>query len=154
IAMGIFSSAGQTCLAGSRLIAHESVHDALVDRVAEIAANVRMGDPTDQATHVGPVATPQQYDKILESIAWARESGATLRIGGGPADVPGKGRFVQPTIFTDVTPDMPLFQREVFGPVLSVTRFSDESEAIQLANAVAYGLASGVWTRDLSLAHR
>lgn len=154
IAAGAFGSGGQTCVAGSRAIVHASVHDELVERVLAIADKVRLGDPSDPSTDVGPVATVEQYSYILERVEEARQAGARLLTGGLPNQSFGAGQFFPPTVFTDVSPDMKLFQEEVFGPVLAVTRFDTETDAIELANAVRYGLAAGVWTRDLARAHR
>jgi aldehyde dehydrogenase (NAD+) len=149
ISAGVFSSGGQTCLAGSRLLVHSSVHDEMLGRVVERARKVRLGDPSDPTTDVGPVATAAQHRVIDEHIASARESGAVLAFCA-EAD----GRFAGPAIFDQVAPGSRLFQEEVFGPVLAVTCFDSEKEAIDLANDVPFGLAAGVWTKDLARAHR
>ncbi len=154
VAAGVFSSGGQTCLAGSRLIVERSVHDELVEQVVAIAEKVRFGDPSDPATDIGPVATEKQFEHIIGFIDRARASRSTLVTGGRAVEAAGCPRFVAPTVFTDVDPASELFQEEVFGPVLAVTAFDSEAEAVALANGVAYGLAAGVWTRDLSRAHR
>jgi aldehyde dehydrogenase (NAD+) len=154
VAAGVFSSGGQTCLAGSRLIVARSVHDELVERVVAIGEKIRFGNPSDPATDVGPVATEKQFEHIIGFIDRARASGSTLVTGGHAVEAAGCPRFVAPTVFTDVDPASELFQEEVFGPVLAVTAFDSEAEAVALANGVAYGLAAGVWTRDLSRAHR
>jgi acyl-CoA reductase-like NAD-dependent aldehyde dehydrogenase len=150
VAAGVFSSGGQTCLAGSRLLAHSSVHDELLGLVVDRAKKVQLGDPTDPDTDVGPVATANQHRMIGEHIADAVRSGAVLAFGGAAED----GQFVGPTVFDAVSPESRLFQEEVFGPVLAVTTFDTEDEAVALANAVPFGLAAGVWTRDLARAHR
>jgi acyl-CoA reductase-like NAD-dependent aldehyde dehydrogenase len=154
VAAGVFSSGGQTCLAGSRLIVDRSVHDDLVDRVVGIAEKIRFGDPADPGTEVGPVATQAQFDRILGFIDRARAGGARLVAGGHAVEAAGCPRFVAPTVFTDVEPASELFQEEVFGPVLAVTAFDTEAEALTLANGVSYGLAAGVWTGDVGRAHR
>lgn len=153
---GIFGSGGQSCVAGSRLLVQREVHDALVARVLELTAKIRLGDPMAPQTDIGPVATRPQYDRILECIAMGRADGATLATGGAPAADPagGPALFVEPTIFTNVTSDMRLAQEEVFGPVLCVLPFEDEAEALRIANDTAFGLGAGIWTRDLSRAHR
>jgi aldehyde dehydrogenase (NAD+) len=150
IAAGVFASGGQTCLAGSRLLVHSSVHDEMLSRVIDRAKGVRLGDPADPATDVGPVATAAQRAAIGEHIAHARASGAVLAFGGETGD----GRFAGPTIFDQVAPGSRLFTEEVFGPVLAVTCFESEQEAIDLANDVPFGLAAGVWTRDIARGHR
>ncbi|MBI4185324.1 MAG: aldehyde dehydrogenase [Proteobacteria bacterium] len=148
---GIFAATGQTCIAGSRLLVQESIHDALVDKLVAFARTARMGNPADMSTQVGPVTTRPQYEKILKYIDIAKSEGATAVLGGGPAKRPecGDGLFVEPTIFTGVSNNMRIAQEEVFGPVLSVIRFRDEDEAVRIANDILYGLAAGVWTQNI-----
>ena len=148
---GIFAASGQTCVAGSRLLLQERIHDEFVDRLLETAKTARMGNPMDMATQVGPVTTPPQFDKVLNYIAIAKDEGANCLLGGRAAQRPecGDGWFVEPTIFDDVTNDMRIAQEEVFGPVLSILRFSDEDEAVAIANDVMYGLAAGIWTQNI-----
>lgn len=153
---GIFAATGQTCIAGSRLLVQDSIHDAFVARLVSVAQTARMGDPMDPNTQVGPVTTLPQYQKVLEYIDIARSEGATAMLGGEKGTAPecGKGWFVQPTIFTGVRNEMRIAQEEVFGPVLSVIRFQDEEEALRIANGVRFGLAAAVWTSDIGRAIR
>jgi acyl-CoA reductase-like NAD-dependent aldehyde dehydrogenase len=148
---GIFAASGQTCIAGSRLLLHDSIHDEFLKRLLDMASQAQMGDPMSADTQVGPITTEPQYHKILDYIEIAKKEGAVCVLGGGSAPAPdgNMGLFIQPTIFSDVTNDMRIAQEEVFGPVLSVLRFSDEEQAIEIANDVKYGLAAGVWTQNL-----
>jgi len=150
----IFSAAGQSCVAGSRLLLHESIHDRFVEGMISIVRTARIGDPAKPETHVGPIATRPQYEKILKYIDIAKSEGATCVLGGRALTSGefAKGNFIEPTIFTNVTNNMRIAQEEVFGPILSVIRFKDEEEAIRIANDVNYGLAAGVWTKSLDRA--
>ncbi|MBO6521779.1 MAG: aldehyde dehydrogenase [Rhodospirillales bacterium] len=144
---GIFAATGQTCIAGSRLLVQESIHDEFVDKLIAMAKTAKMGDPMLMDTQVGPVTTVPQYEKILSYIDVAKGEGAEVRLGGDKADA-GK-YFVQPTVFTGVNNKMRIAQEEVFGPILSVIPFKDEEEAIHVGNDVVYGLAAGVWTQNM-----
>ncbi|MFO7855609.1 MAG: aldehyde dehydrogenase [Paracoccaceae bacterium] len=149
---GIFAATGQTCIAGSRLLVQNSIKDRLTEKLVELARTAKIGDPMQPDTNIGPVTTRPQYEKILDYIEIAKGEGARLIAGGGPSEV--GPNFVQPTIFTDVRNDMRIAQEEVFGPVLSIIGFDDEAEAVELGNGVIYGLAAGVWTKDIARAHR
>lgn len=148
---GIFSAGGQTCMAGSRLLVQESIHDEFVERLLKITRAAKIGDPSDAATQIGPVATRPQFEKVLNYIDIAKREGARCVAGGRSLEGPGfgAGQFVEPTIFVDVDNSMRIAQEEVFGPVLSVLRFKDEEDAIRIANDIRFGLAAGVWTKSL-----
>jgi len=151
VVSGIFAATGQTCIAGSRALIHRSIYEPFVDRLLALAATARMGNPLDLTTQVGPITTRPQYEKVLQYVGIAKEEGAICRLGGGPGKRPecGEGWFVEPTIFTDVRPEMRIANEEVFGPVLSILPFEDEEDAIRIANNTVYGLAAGVWTTSI-----
>jgi (Z)-2-((N-methylformamido)methylene)-5-hydroxybutyrolactone dehydrogenase len=155
VVSGIFAATGQTCMAGSRLLVHESIHDEFVSRLVDFMKTARLGDPRSPDTHIGPVSTPQQLDKVLRYIDIAKSEGARCVLGGGRAQRPecGQGWFVEPTIFTGVNNQMRIAREEVFGPVLAVIKFRDDDEAVAIANDTPYGLAAGVWTTSLARAH-
>ncbi len=148
---GIFAASGQTCVAGSRLLLQDSIHDAFLERLISFIAEVRFGPPSDPATQIAPISTRPQFEKIKAYVAIAKAEGARLVAGGAPAcveDYPN-GLFFQPTIFADVQNSMRIAREEVFGPVLSILRFKDEEDAIRIANDTEFGLAAGIWTTSL-----
>ena len=155
-AFGAFIGAGQTCVCASRHLVQASIYDEFVEKLAAKAALIRIGDPFDPATQLGPVISARQRERVLTYARFGREDGGRLVHGGEPAHVPGLegGYFVQPTVFADVTANMRVFQEEVFGPFTVVTPFTDEADALRLANDSPFGLAAAVRTRDVSRAHR
>lgn len=148
----IYSLNGERCTSSSRLLIHESIADEFHKRLVARVNAIRVGHPLDPATEVGPLIHKTHFDKVTGYVTIGQQDGATLAAGGGR--VGDAGWFVQPTLFTDATPDMRIAQEEVFGPFLTSLTFSDEDEALHLANSVAYGLAAYVWTNDLTRALR
>jgi acyl-CoA reductase-like NAD-dependent aldehyde dehydrogenase len=152
----IFYNTGQCCTAGSRLLVHDSVRDELLARLIERARKMQPGDPLDPGTRLGPVISEEQLARVLGYIERGRAEGAEVLVGGARAAYHGqeRGFWVQPTIFGAVRDTHTIAQEEIFGPVLAVLDFSDEDEALAMANRTIYGLAAGVWTRDIGKAHR
>jgi betaine-aldehyde dehydrogenase len=148
--------AGQSCGSTSRVFLHDSHHDAVLDAIVKGCAHYRPGPPTDPATTMGPLISRAQYDKVMRYIDLGVRQGARLVCGGGAAKAPGfeGGFFIEPTVFADVTMDMAIAREEIFGPVLSVLRWSDEAAMLDAVNATDYGLSAAIFTRDLATAHR
>jgi len=155
---GVFSLNGERCTAGSRILAERSIYDALVTRLASRAERIRVGDPADPRTEIGALVHPEHYARVLSYVQAGLDEGARLVAGGtrprGLAEHLEPGNYLAATVFADVEPSMRIFREEIFGPVVCVTPFGDEAEAVALANATDYGLAAYIWTADLARAHR
>jgi acyl-CoA reductase-like NAD-dependent aldehyde dehydrogenase len=152
---GIFGNKGEVCNAGSRVLVHERAYDEFVNKLAERARKMIVGDPLDPKTQMGSQVSPTQLKTILNYIGSGKEQGAKL-VAGGERDAEGakaKGNFVKPTVFAEVKPQMKIAQEEIFGPVLSCIRVRDEQDAVEVANGTSYGLAAAIWTRDVAKAH-
>jgi betaine-aldehyde dehydrogenase len=148
---GVYFNMGECCNSGSRVLLHRDLGTDFVSRIIDRARQVRVGDPLDEKTKVGAIINEEQFGKILGYIENGKETGAQLRLGGERLDL-GSGRYIAPTVFTGVEPEMAIAKEEVFGPVLSVLTFSNPAEAIRIANSTMYGLSAGVWTRDIDTA--
>ncbi len=154
-AFAIFHNQGQACIAGSRLLLHERIADAFLEKFIALADSIKLGDPLAPATEMGPLTSRLHQERVLKFLSIARAEGNTVLTGGSVPDAPelSRGYFLRPTV-VEAKPGDTVFREEVFGPFVSVTRFTDEAEAIALANDTAYGLGGGLWTTNLSRAHR
>jgi acyl-CoA reductase-like NAD-dependent aldehyde dehydrogenase len=152
--IGIFYGKGEVCAAGSRLLVDSSIKDEFIDKLAARTKKMAVGDPMDPKTRFGALSSRKQLETVLRYVDSAKREGATLVAGGERADIgTGKGYFFRPTVFADVTPAMTIAREEIFGPVLAAIDFADLDEAIARANDTPYGLAAGIWTRDIKKAH-
>ena len=154
VVAGIFAASGQSCVAGSRLVVQRGIHDALLERLIARASAIRIGDPQDDATEMGPLATRRQLEHIEQVLHASVEAGGRIVVGGSQPEGMDAGHYFAPTIVDCPHAEVPSVMEELFGPVLSVVTFDTEADAIALANNTRYGLASGVLTRDLTRAHR
>jgi 4-(gamma-glutamylamino)butanal dehydrogenase len=153
-AWGIFYNSGQVCTAGSRLLVQAGIADEFFDRLIAVARRIVAGDPLEPATTSGAMVSEEQMQTALRYIETAKQEGGALVLGGSRTRVDSGGFYVEPTVFDRVTPENTIAREEVFGPVLAVTRFKEPNDAIRIANDTSYGLAAGLWTKDITLAHR
>jgi aldehyde dehydrogenase (NAD+) len=149
---GVFFNTGQVCSAGSRILVHQDVYDEVVERIAARANSMRLGDPTDASTAMGPLVSEVQMNRVLGYIDIGRREGAKVAAGGARSGA--KGYFVSPTVFSHVEPGMRISQEEIFGPVAAVISFKDDEDALRIANGTVYSLAAGVWSSDIGRVHR
>jgi betaine-aldehyde dehydrogenase len=153
--LGNFYSTGQVCSNGTRVFVHKAIKDKFLSRLKERTEKIVIGEPMDEATQLGPMVSKAQRDKVLDYIGKGKAEGAVLLTGGGiPNHVPGEGYYIQPTVFADVTDEMTIAREEIFGPVMCVLDFEGEDEVIARGNATEFGLSAGVFTRDITRAHR
>ena len=153
-ALGIFFNQGEMCSAASRLVVHESVKDAMLEKILEIGKGMSPGDPLDPKTRLGAIVDQVQLNTVMGYIEAGRAEGAEVKLGGSRVREDSGGYFVEPTVFADVRPGMKIAREEIFGPVLSTITFKDVEEAVAIANGVSYGLTAAVWSRDITTAHR
>ncbi len=151
-----FADQGQICVSGSRLLLHKPIYEDFLDLFVERVCKLKIGDTMDETTDVGPVISRRHQESILNYIEIGKREGASAILGGSAVTTPpfDRGNYIEPTIFTGVTPEMRIAQEEIFGPVVTITPFNDDREAVQIANGVKYGLAGGIWTQDIDRALR
>jgi len=151
-AFGVFVNSGQACVAGSRIFVHRKVYDQFVEGFARFADSLKLGDSIDPDTILGPLISPRQLDRVSAFVKEGKAAGVEVVAGGSQLDRPGN--FFKPTVLTNVREDMRLFREEIFGPVVSIVPFDDEEDALRIANNTSYGLASAIWTQNITRAHR